>query len=92
VKVVVEPFGSVRYLIVKAQKVEVNLTENSLRNLVATLLRKFPKLSGRFINPETLEPVKPYAFSVNGRYVAQNLNIRLNEGDTVLLFSIDAGG
>lgn len=91
-KVTIEFFGPAR-LLTNMKEVDVDLTNGTeLRDLVVFISKKFPQLLGRIVNPEPLGLIEPYAFSVNGRYVARDLNVGINEGDKILLFLIDGGG
>lgn len=91
-KITVEFLGPVR-LATNQEEVEVHLTDKAdLQDVVRFLCERFPKLLGRIFNPKTLQLKEPYVFSVNGRHIAKDIQLNINDGDKIMLVSIDSGG
>ncbi|UCH01334.1 MAG: MoaD/ThiS family protein [Candidatus Bathyarchaeota archaeon] len=90
--ITVELYGVARYL---TQIKEIDLTlkdDASLHDLVTVLVERYPQLLGRVISLQTHMTVKTFKFNINGTYMADDLNMKLQEADHVLLFPIDGGG
>ncbi|MEM2851091.1 MAG: MoaD/ThiS family protein [Candidatus Bathyarchaeia archaeon] len=88
----VELFGLARYL---AGKREINLNlpdDATLRDVVARLASQTEELLGQVIDGKTMELIEPYTLNINGRYVARDLSVRVNEDDRILLLFTAVGG
>jgi hypothetical protein len=91
-KATVEFLGPVR-LATNLKEVEVPLADRAdLQDIAHFLCESFPKLIGRVFNSKTLQPKEPYRFSVNGRSITKDMQLRISDGDRIMLVSIDSGG
>jgi len=75
----------------KAVVIEVS-DDATLRDVSAALAEKFPAFLGPLIVPETYDLVKPHLFNIDGRRVAQSLDVKVKENERILLMSVTAGG
>jgi len=92
-KVTVEFYGRTRRL-TKTAEVEIDIGKVivTLRDVAVALAKTFPELLSKILSSETFEPLESYKFNINGKYVAQNLDVNVKNGDKILLMPIEAGG
>ena len=92
INVRVELFGSAR-MISGRREVEIAVgVESSPLELVAALKKACPELVGQVINEDGRQLQESYTFNLNGTSFVGDEPVRLTRGDTVLLFSSQAGG
>lgn len=88
----VELFGLARYLTGR-KEIRLHLPEGAtLRDVVARLATQTKELIGQVIDGEKMELIEPYSLNINGRYVARDLNMKVNEDDRILLLFTAVGG
>jgi len=95
-RITVELFDLARHL-TKKEQVELDIHVRTrdvvtLQDVAVALCESTPELLGRVLNPETKKPMDTYAFNLNGRYITQNLNTEVKEGDRVILMTVVGGG
>ena len=92
IDVTVELFGQAR--ITTGQKcVKAAVPPHaSISDLAAALLESCPQLGGNAIMPDGSGPMDSYTFNVNGTEFVSEDGVSLTAGDSVLLFSSQAGG
>ncbi len=91
-RVTVEFFGIAREL-ANAKETDLELTEGStLRDVVAALAKRYPKLVGPIIDESAAGLIAPYLFNLDGRQTTQNLDQRPEDGQHILLLFALAGG
>lgn len=92
VRVNVELFGTAR-LACGRRLVEVELPVNSSRAmLTAALADACPQLVGVALREDLGGLLESYTLNLNGKEFVESGQIVLSEGDTLLLFSSQAGG
>ena len=92
INVRVELFGSAR-LISGLREIEIAVCkESSPAELVAALGAACPELVGHVIAGDGRRLQESYTFNLNGTTFMGDGPVRLTHGDTVLLFSSQAGG
>lgn len=64
--------------------------EIELSELLATLSQRFPELSRECFNDQSIRD--GFSANINGRRFIRKPDDRIKAGETVLLFSADAGG
>ena len=83
----VEFFGLAR---TRATVASVDLDASNLRGVVGLLSDQFPDLSSACFDDGELG--NGWVFNINGRTFVSDLDIQLNDNDSVLLMSADVGG
>ena len=74
-------------------KIEVELCQgDDLNGLVAGLRSKIPTLAGNVISAKEDKLLDNYAFIVNGHYYLNDGDVRLQDGDRVVLVLLAIGG
>lgn len=88
----VELYGQARLL--AGQKiVEVALpVRSSPADFAQRLADKYPALVGKAIRPDLSGPMDSYVLNLNGVEFISGASVELRQGDTLLLFSSQAGG
>lgn len=72
---------------------QLELCENaSLRDVVRALAVQYPSFLGQIIDPQTYDLISPYFFCIGGRFVATDLDARVDIGEPLVLMFLDAGG
>ena len=73
--------------------VEVELpADSSSAILAATLANAYPQLVGVALREDLAGLLVSYTLNINGTEFVESGKLALNEGDTLLLFSSQAGG
>jgi molybdopterin converting factor small subunit len=86
-----ELFGMAREL-VGAPDVELDVAEPAtLRSLLGELARRYPKLSGAVLDPDTHAPIEPHALLLDGRR-ASGMDEPVRAADRPVLLIIPSGG
>ncbi len=86
-------FFSLARRLSKTKSVVLEITPGAtLRDVLVKLGDQFPMLLGELIVPESYDLREPYFFNINGRRVAKNLDEQIQEGEELLLMSINVGG
>ena len=92
VNIRVELFGQARVLTGR-REVDVELPEDAhIRDVVKALSDLCPALVGGVISEEATELMESYTLNLNGEAFVQGGQLHLKPGDTLLLFSSQAGG
>ena len=91
-KVTVELFGHPRQLAGEKEAVLDLSKDARMRDVLVQLAERFPALLGPVITPQTYELTSPYLLNIDGRRVVNDLNMRPEDGQRLLLFFVDAGG
>ena len=92
IKVVVELFGSAR-MISGRREIEIAVSKDSSPTELAEALGEAcPELVGQVIAEDGRRLQESYTFNLNGTSFVDDEPVRLTRGDTVLLFSSQAGG
>ena len=91
-KVTVELFGHPRQLAGEKEAVLDLSKDARMRDVLVQLAERVPALLGPVIDPQTYELTSPYLLNIDGRRVVNDLNIRPEDGQRLLLFFVDAGG
>jgi molybdopterin converting factor small subunit len=88
----VELFGAAR-LIARTRELSLELpAEATYAHVFAALAEKLPVLVGHVISRDGTSLVDGYACNVNGLHFVRAATTRVNEGDTIVILSADAGG
>jgi molybdopterin-guanine dinucleotide biosynthesis protein A/molybdopterin converting factor small subunit len=88
----VELFGVAR-LIAQTREVSLELPAGgTLSQVLEALAEALPVLVGRVISPDRSSLVNGYACNVNGQHFVRISTARINQGDSILILSADAGG
>ena len=88
----VELFGTSRIL-VGTQSAKLCLpTKCDLTAVVESLAQSFPDLCGQVIDQNKTKLMESYTLNQNGGVFLDEGNLTFNPGDTLLLFSSQAGG
>lgn len=91
-KCVVQMFGLPQQLAIQPQ-VEVEINEGAgIPELVMALRNKLPSLEGPVIVPGEAQLTGSYAFVVNGEFQPVDSEIRIRNGDRVVLILLAVGG
>jgi len=91
-RLTVEFFGLLRQLTgVNESQLEFEGSVD-LHGVVEELGRRFPRLIDEGVILQDRELSPSFVFSINGRIVAQNLNARVADNDSLLLISAIWGG
>ena len=92
IKCVVEMFG-LPHRITELREVELRLKNGAnLRDVVAALRCAIPALEGRVIRAGEDRLTEYYAFSINGQFYINDQDIKLKDGDSVMLLTLATGG
>ena len=93
VKVTVELFGNAR-LLAERRYVSVHLAEDcGLGDVAEVVGRHCPALAGSVVREDLRGFLDSYVVNLNGMaFVGDGLNQRLEDGDSLLVFSSQAGG
>ena len=92
VDVSVELFGSARMLTGRRQAQIAVPSQATITDLVAALAERCPDLVGKVILEDRSGLLKSYIFNLNGTAFVSEEPLQLKTGDTLLLFSSQAGG
>ena len=76
---------------VKESPVEI-ADQATLRDVLRHLATEFPALVGPVIVPDTYELVSSHLINLDGRRAAENLDVRLEDGQRLILMFMEAGG
>ena len=88
----VELFGSARLLVGK-RHVDIAVPEQAdISDIVATLSGICPELVGDVIHDDRSQLQPSHTFNLNGTTFLTDDGVELHEGDTLLMFSSQAGG
>jgi molybdopterin-guanine dinucleotide biosynthesis protein A/molybdopterin converting factor small subunit len=88
----VELFGMAR-LTAHTRQVSLEVPSGStLSQVLAALAEALPVLVGRVISPDRSSMVNGYACNVNGLHFVRTSTASINQGDSILIMSADAGG
>ena len=92
VKITVELFGMAR-LACGRRRLSIETTaDGSMPTVVAALADACPELVGQAISEDMSALKESYTFNLNGTSFIDEAAIMLKTGDTLLLFSSQAGG
>jgi molybdopterin converting factor small subunit len=64
----------------------------TLRDVLGVLAARFPALVGPVIVPETFDLVSSHLVNLDGRRAAENLDMRLQDGQRLIFMFMEAGG
>jgi molybdopterin converting factor small subunit len=64
----------------------------TLRDVLGVLAVRFPALVGPVIVPETFDLVSSHLVNLDGRRAAENLDMRLQDGQRLIFMFMEAGG
>ena len=92
VSITVELFGMARIACGRRSLSIETSAEGSVSAVVAALARACPELVGRAISEDLSALKESYTFNLNGTSFIDEAAITLKTGDTLLLFSSQAGG
>ena len=88
----VELFGTAR-VVSGARSVEVEAhSPKTAGQLAALLARRYPELCGKVLRDDGSALLSSYTFNLNGVSFIDSEDLDINPGDSVLLFSSQAGG
>lgn len=88
----VELFGLARRL-AQSREVEIQVGDtDTYKDVIASLVQKFPAFVGQIVHPETHGLMDPYFLNVDARRVVHDLDEIPEEGKPLLLLLVDAGG
>ena len=91
-KLTVEFLGLTRKLAqTKESLVEMD-EQATLRDVLGVLAVRFPALVGPVIVPETFDLVSSHLVNLDGRRAAENLDMRLQDGQRLIFMFMEAGG
>ena len=91
-KLTVEFLGLTRKLAqTKESLVEMD-EQATLRDVLGVLATRFPALVGPVIVPETFDLVSSHLVNLDGRRAAENLDVRLQDGQRLIFMFMEAGG
>ena len=91
-KLTVEFLGLTRKLAqTKESLVEMD-EQATLRDVLCVLAVRFPALVGPVIVPETFDLVSSHLVNLDGRRAAENLDVRLQDGQRLIFMFMEAGG
>ena len=92
VSITVELFGTAR-LVCGARNVEIEAQSPASTGRLASLLaQRYPQLRGKVLREDGSGLLSSYTFNLNGVSFIGSGNVDLKPGDSVLLFSSQAGG
>jgi hypothetical protein len=92
IKCTVEMYG-LPPSVTKLNKLQVDLNQGAgLPELIATLRSKIPTLVGSVINVLKDKLLDNYAFIINGRFYLNDNEVKLQDGDRVVLVLLAMGG
>lgn len=75
----------------KESLVEIN-DQATLRSVIRHLAGRFPALVGPVIVPDTFDLSPAYMLNINGRHVANDLDVPAKDNQRLLLMFLEAGG
>jgi molybdopterin converting factor small subunit len=79
--------------VTNAASVEIELsTRATLVEVVRAIADKMPALVGRVIEKDRSRLVETYGFYVNGQFTSDDPDLRLKDGDRVVLLLLATGG
>jgi len=87
----VEMFGLSPFTSTSAVDLELN-SGATLADVTRGLARQMPELVGRVIEKDLSGLIETYGFYVNGQFMADQPDLRLKEGDRVVLLLLATGG
>jgi molybdopterin converting factor small subunit len=91
-RITVELFGHPRQL-AGEKEVTFELSEDArVRDVIARLTERFPALLGQVFEAETLELAPTYLLNIDGRRAVNDLDMKPEDGQHLLIFFVDAGG
>jgi len=92
VRITVELFGMAR-IACGRQRVSIETAaDGSIRAVVAALADACPELVGKAVSEDSSALMESYTFNLNGTSFIDEGAFALKAGDTLLLFSSQAGG
>ena len=92
VRISVELFGTAR-MVCGTRAVEIEAPPStSAERLAALLAQSHPELRGKVVRHDGSGLLPSYTFNLNGFSFIDSGDVRLKPGDSVLLFSSQAGG
>jgi molybdopterin converting factor small subunit len=92
ISIKVELFGSAR-LLCGSRVIDVETPQlTNTQELTTTLATNHPELVGKVIRADRRGLLENYTFNLNGVSFIDNGVLRLHSGDSILLFSSQAGG
>ena len=92
VKITVELFGMARIACGKRRLSIETTADGSIPTVVAALADACPELVGKAIREDLGALLESYTFNLNGTSFIDEAAFELKTGDTLLLFSSQAGG
>ena len=92
VSITVELFGMARMACGRRRLSIETTAEGSVPAVVAALAKACPELVGKAISEDLSSLMESYTFNLNGTAFIDDAAISLKTGDTLLLFSSQAGG
>ncbi len=92
VEITVELFGRARLEAGRRQVTAAVPVRARAGDLAAALLESCPRLGGVAIREDGSGPLESYTFNLNGARFIGREDVMLESGDTLLLFSSQAGG
>jgi len=89
---IVQMFG-LPHEVTELREVEVELKDGaSLGDVVAALKRAIPALEGHIIRAGENRLMEHCAFNINGRFYSEDGEVRIQDGDRILLLTLATGG
>ncbi len=87
-KYVVEMFG-LPYEISGIRRVEFELEDGAgLSDIIGALKREIPELEGEVITPGYDLLTEGFTFNINGRFYSNDGDLKLHEGDRIVLLTL----
>ena len=74
-------------------QVDISLEDGAgLREVVSTLKRELPALTGAVLNPHDDRLEDTCAFNLDGRFLGEGEDVSLHDGDRIRLLTLATGG
>jgi hypothetical protein len=90
-KLTVEMYGLAPYT--ELNSIDIEIKENAgLKDLLGTIVQELTSLEGHVIQSDTNHLIETYGIYINGRFITQDEQIDIKQGDKIVLILLAVGG